>query len=258
MPAQTLDKRRIILTRPREQAESLAARLRAAGATVYFHPAITIAPPADGRALEAAQARLADFDFAAFVSANAVTWGLAGVEQLPPALVCLAPGPGTAQALRERGATRVLCPPEQFDSEGLLALPELQNVAGRRVLIFRGDGGRERLAEGLRARGAEVRLVSCYRRVAPLADLPALVQTLLHENPDAALITSSEGLDNLLAHLPRAAAQSLRNLPMFVPHSRIAAHAQAAGCARVVTTAGADAGLLAGLERYFQEHPTHA
>ncbi|CAG0976067.1 uroporphyrinogen-III synthase [Burkholderiales bacterium] len=257
MSEPVLARRRIILTRPREQAEALADRLRAAGAVVFIHPAIAIAPAADRSALDAALTRLAGYDFAAFVSGNAVAYALQNVIELPPALICLAPGPGTAQALRDRGAARVLAPREQFDSEGLLALPELQAVAGRRVVIFRGDGGREQLAETLRARGAEVELVSCYRRVAPLEEMPALARRLLEDQPDAALITSSEGLDKLLASLSDAAVAALKALPIFVPHARIAAHARASGCARVITTAGADAGLYEGLEHYFREPLTH-
>ncbi len=258
MSEAVLTHRRIILTRPREQTQALAARLRAAGALVFIHPAIAIAPAADRSALDAALARLASYDFAAFVSGNAVAYALHDVVELPPALICLAPGPGTAQALRERSAARVLAPRERFDSDGLLALPELQEVAGRRVVIFRGDGGREQLAEALRLRGAEVEVVSCYRRVAPLEEMPALARRLLEDQPDAALITSSEGLDKLLAGLPEAAATALKALPIFVPHARIAAHARDSGCTRVIATAGADAGLYEGLEQYFRERLTHA
>lgn len=248
--------RRIVLTRPPGQSDSLAANLRLAGAEVLLHPAIVIAPPADAGALREAQAHLASFDFAAFVSSNAVAHGLAGVPTLPKTLVCLAPGPGTAKALRAAGATSVLSPAERFDSEGLLALPELQELAGRRVIIFRGDGGRELLTEGLRARGATVELVSCYRRLPPVEEMPALARTLLGTAPDALVITSSEGLDNLLAGLPKPAAEVLRRTTLFVPHARIASHARAAGCAKLILTPGADAGLVAGIVHHFEDSRT--
>lgn len=257
LPDQPLAHRRIVLTRPREQANALTERLRAAGATVWVHPAIAIAPATDSAALRAAQADLMHFDYAAFVSGNAVIHGLDGIASIPEKLVCLAPGPGTAQALRARGAQQVLCPSERFDSEGLLALPELREMAGRRVVIFRGDGGRELLADALRSRGAKVRVVSCYRRCMPTEELPALAQTLLAAEPEAVLVTSSEGLDYLLDGLPGAGAAALKTAPLFVPHARIAAHAKARGCDLVMTTAGADDGLYAGLVQYFSERTPH-
>ncbi len=244
----------ILVTRPRETADALAEDLRKQGATVLLIPAMVIAPLPDTGALQAAHARLSCFDYAAFVSANAVRLGLQGLASWPPQLVALAPGPGTAQSLREHGAVRVLSPAERFDSEGMLALPELQELTGRRVLIFRGEGGRELLAEALRTRGAEVELLTCYRRLPPRKELPALASALLSGGLDAAVITSSEGLLNLMRDLPPLAAAALRDLPLFVPHPRIAARAEAQGCRRVITTGGADAGLTRGLLSYFATH----
>jgi uroporphyrinogen-III synthase len=249
--------RRILVTRPREQAGALAQALADAGALALLHPAIRIEPLADAGSLRKVQARLAEFDFAAFVSGNAVQFGLAGVAQLPPGLICLAPGPGTARALRERGASQVLLPTESYDSEGLLALPELQHLPGRRVLVLGGEGGRELLAESLRARGARVEVVSCYQRLVPQEELPALAELLLCAPPDATVFTSSEGLENLLQNLPEAAAGVLRTLPLFVPHPRIAERARSRGCLAVISTAGADAGVLAGLTEHFRRPTEH-
>ena len=73
----------------------------------------------------------------------------------PAQLVAFAPGPGTAEALASVGVTDVRIPATTFDSEGLLALPELSAVRGKRIVIFRGDGGREDLGDALvRARRA--------------------------------------------------------------------------------------------------------
>jgi len=250
--SQPLAGRRILVTRPREQAEPLAQALREHGAEALVFPAMVIAPLEDQAPRRAALKRLAKFDYAAFVSANAVKFGLEGLAVWPMRVLALAPGPGTAKALRKHGARRILVPRERFDTEGLLELPQLQSPAGRRVMIFRGDGGRELLAEGLRERGAEVELVCCYRRLPPISELPGMEQALREQPIDAAVFTSSEGLNNILQGLPAESAKQLRALPVFVPHSRIAVRAAQLGCGNVIVTAGADAGVLQGLLDHFR------
>ena len=104
-------------------------------------------------------------------------------RQWPPHLLPAAIGQGTVRALAAHGVHGCIAPEQRFDSEALLALPELQaeRVAGQRVLILRGDGGRELLAETLSARGALVDLVSCYRRLPPSDGLqPLLTACLLY------------------------------------------------------------------------------
>ncbi len=117
---------------------------------------------------------------------------------------------------------------------------------GKRVLIFRGDGGREHLGETLRARGAVVDYVACYRRAKPESGVAGLAEAFREDRIHAVTITSSEGLDNLWALADEATRTRWRACPTFVPHPRIAAHARDLGLA-VIDTAGGDAGLIAGL-----------
>ena len=105
--------------------------------------------------------------------------------------------------MHEQGIDHVIVPTERFDSEGLLALPELQNVAGMRVMIFRGDGGRELLGDTLKARGATVEYVTCYLRSKSDLDVGAL----LTATPDALTVTSSEALSHLWEMLDESAEQ---------------------------------------------------
>jgi uroporphyrinogen-III synthase len=253
-PRGPLDRAGIIVTRPARQAAGLAAQLAALGATPIVFPAIAILPPADPAALARAHAALDGYDVAIFVSANAAEYGVPAAGRWPARLAVFAPGPGTAIALAAAGLPGAQIPPTSYDSEGLLALPALTAVAGKRVLIFRGGGGREVLAETLRARGATVDHVDCYRRAVPEAGAAGLVEALREGRAHALTLTSSEGLDNLCVLLEPDALRRLRALPAFVPHPRVAAHAEERGFT-AIATAGADAGLIAGLLEWFASHP---
>lgn len=209
-------------------------------------PAIVILPPEDRGALDATHARLHEVDLAFFVSANAAEYGAPPAGRWPATLTAFAPGPGTAEALLACGIAQVRIPATTQDSEGLLALPELQDVRGKRVLIFRGDGGRELLADTLRTRGAEVRTVTCYRRAAPSSGAAGLVEALRDRRAHAITVTSSEGLDNLWRALGDDGRSLAHALPWFAPHARIASHGRAVGLTMIETAPG-DAGLIAGL-----------
>src|SRR5262249_52736161 len=149
------------------QAAGLAREIAALGGNPLIFPAIVILPPDDRRALEKAQRELAAYDYAVFVSANAVEYGVGDAAAWSPKLIAFAPGPGTAAALAAVGVTNVRLPTTTMDSEGLLALPEFQTATGKRIVIFRGGGGREMLGETLASRGAAVDHVDCYRRAKP-------------------------------------------------------------------------------------------
>ncbi|MEW5771395.1 MAG: uroporphyrinogen-III synthase [Pseudomonadota bacterium] len=242
----------VLVTRPREQAAGLAERLRQAGAEPVLFPALAILPPHDASALRETIARLADFDLAIFISPTAAQRGLAHVQTWPAGLAVAAVGKGTAAALRELGIDNVLVPEDGADSEHLLALPRLKDMAGRRVLIFRGEGGREALAEALAARGAEVGHAVCYRRGLPEGVDPApLLARLAAGGVHAVTAYSGETLDNLLRLLGDAGRDMLRRLPLFVPHPRIAEHARQLGFREVVVSEGGEAQLLAALVEYF-------
>ena len=254
LPDRPLGGAGILITRPARQAAGLARRIDALGGTPVMFPAIVILPPADAPALAAAHAALSGYDIAVFVSANAAEYGAPDPGRWPAALAAFAPGPGTAEALADVGIANVRVPATTFDSDGLLALPELAHLAGKRVLIFRGDGGREQLGEALRARGAQVDYVACYRRAKPQSGAAGLAEAFAQHRVDAVTITSSEGLDNLWELVDDATRAVWRRSPTFVPHPRIALHARALGLP-AVETAGGDAGLIAGLLQWFAVHP---
>lgn len=238
---------KIAVTRPRDQAAQLAQRITEAGGIPLLFPLLDIAPVDDDALLREQFSRLAQFDLAIFISPNAVRYGIAALRTagsaIPPSLKIATVGQGSAKALRELGIESALVPGERFDSEGLLALPELQQIAGCRAIIFRGNGGRELLGGTLAARGATVEYAECYRRSKPPQDGAALLAAA----PDAITVTSSEALGYLWDMLDEQARAALRGTPLFVPHLRIAELADRQGWRQVLPTAAGDDGLLAGL-----------
>jgi uroporphyrinogen-III synthase len=246
---------RIVVTRPRGQSVALAQRIAQAGGIPLLFPLLEIVASEFGEDFSESLHQLPRADFLVFISPNAVQFGLAALRQagvlLPPSLQIAAVGQGTARALRDAGYEHVLAPAQQFDSEGLLALPALQQVAGRHVVIVRGDGGRELLAETLRSRGAQVTYLNCYTRRPAVFD----AQALRAARPDALSVTSSEALDALWAGLDAAAREELRVLPLLVIHPRIAARAQQQGWRDVRVTGSGDDGLLAGLIAWATARP---
>ena len=232
--------RRILVTRPRELAEGLAAAIAREGGEPVRWPAIEIADLEDAGPLRARLARAAAFDLAVFISPSAVRKAFALHPGPWPARVA-AVGEGTRRELQGRGLVGVIAPEGRADSEALLALPALGTLAGRAVLIVRGAGGRELLGEALAARGARVEFAECYRRVPSDAPPPA-------GRLDGACANSTEALETVVARL---GVERLRALPLFVPHARVAERARALGLAQAVVAGPGDTQVLAALVAYF-------
>ncbi|MDQ7990250.1 MAG: uroporphyrinogen-III synthase [Candidatus Dactylopiibacterium sp.] len=245
---------RIVSTRPAAQAASLHAALTALGAEVIAFPVIAIeaTDPAPLAALD-----LSRYALAFFVSANAVDQALAVRPRAhwPAALRVATVGPGSARALTEAGFDEVVAPASGFDSEAVLALPEFaaNAVAGRRVLVLRGEGGRELLAETLEQRGAQVDQIGCYRRLPAPLDAASLVARFDAEGLDALIFTASEGVRFFLTILGQDGPRLLRDCTTLAPHPRIAACLREAGARRVKLTGPGDAGLIEGLRALLRE-----
>ena len=245
----------VVVTRPARQAAPFAQQLAALGATPIVWPAIVILPPSNHEALARAHAALEQYDVAFFVSANAVEYGAPPAGRWPRRLKAYAPGPGTAAALAAVGVPYPRIPDTSLDSEGLLALPELAEMRGKRAIIFRGQGGRELLADTLRERGAAVDTISCYRRAAPSGDARGLLEALRAHRASVLTLTSTEGVDNLVGAAGVAGRAQLAHVPTFAPHARIVEHARSLGLdARL--TPGGDAGLIAGLLEWASSRTT--
>src|SRR2546426_9290350 len=254
MNERPLSGRGIVVTRPREHAMALAERIRAAGADPILFPTIEILPPENAAAVSSLVARLDGFQLAIFVSPTAAMRGHAMVmasRNWPKGLRVAAVGIGTTSALEERGFHAVIAPSGETDSETLAELPELQDLKGRSVVIFRGRGGREWLRTRLEARGARVEYAECYRRARPDADAGELLARWQRGGIEAVSITSAEGLANFFEMLGPTGRGYLRATPVFVPHPRIALAARKLDLREIVVTGRGDVRTVAEMTAFF-------
>jgi len=216
----------VVVTRPDRQAGPLLGLLREAGAVAVAFPTLVIEQiELDDDARERCTPDA--HDWVIFTSTNAVECAFA---QLPhPARAHVAAvGRATARALEELGITVDATPAEVSDSEGLLATRELAEVGGRRILILKGAGGRDKLRATLAARGAEVTLGEVYRRrIATPTDaaLEQLAQACSADAP-AFAVTSVDVLDALLGLAPESRFPRLKRAVLLVPGERVAAAAR--------------------------------
>lgn len=254
-----MTERLVVITRPRAQAEPLAEAVRARGRRAVVLPLLEIAPLADTAALQAALAGLPAYALVAFVSPNAVDAAFAHLDGWPHGVPIGIVGEGSRAALARHGVTddnaTIHCPPDpaHSDSEHLLASLDLSAFAGRRVLIVRGESGRELMADTLRAAGAQVDTVAAYRRSVPqLSNTLAAELGALLAQPNDWIITSSEALRGLAALVrqldPAAGVGRLHGQHLIVPHARIAETASELGCRQVTLTGSGDARLLAAIQ----------
>ena len=216
----------IAITRPADQANKLAKLIREAGGAPILFPLIEIAPLSDYSQFETVISKISNYDWAIFISSNAVQNGMPRLvkqiakQGIPPTLKFAAIGPVTAKALTEFGIKNVLSPQDRFDSESLLALTEMHAMQDKKVMIFRGQGGREILAETLKTRGAQVAFAECYQRINPQTDCNLLAQLYAENKLHGIVITSSEAMRHLLDLA--GSSEWLHNVTLFVNHARIA------------------------------------
>ena len=253
----------VIVTRPLAQAEPLAQRITAIGRQAIVFPLLEIHTLEDQTLLRAALNKLSAYAMVAFVSPNAVdaTFSvLRGLSLSWPGQVALAVmGEGSRQALARHGVTQdnatIISPldPTRTDSHTLLQALDLAALAGKRVLIVRGESGRELLGDALGEAGVEVHQVAAYRRAAPVLDDASRAQ--LRHLIDAGhdwLVTSSESLRILMRMVQQIAGTigvaKMQQKKIIVPHARIAETAHMLGFKDIVLTGSGDEQVLAALQ----------
>lgn len=242
----------LVVTRPRDQAAQSAFVLREAGADVIEFPVLDISP------IEASisSQELAGAFAIIFVSTNAVAHGLPVLLRaggIAPGTEIFAIGLATAAALDDAGLSNVVSPQQSIDSEGLLALSQLQSVEGRHIILVRGQselGGRRTLEQALLARGARVTVLECYRRAPFVPDSTSrdsLAKSFASGNVHGCFALSVETLDSLsnIFLSMKISPQSL--LFLLVPHPRVATAARARGFLNIAEVPLAEPALIAAL-----------
>lgn len=255
-----LDGISVLVTRPAEQGEALARAIERAGGTAIRAPMIVITGLHDGSAAGAVVRELKRFDIVIFVSRNAAEFGTALIREESESLDGLpvfAVGLGTAASLRAQGVKQVVTPSSEFSSEGLLRLDGLSEhkIRDKRIVIFRGVGGREHLAKTLERRGAEVVYCECYERSKPALVLKAALKKSEVKVPDIGLATSIEVLDNLVEKIEEEGIEQLFDMQMLVVGARVAQEVEARGFTHhaLVVENPSDESILKRLARWVQD-----
>jgi len=244
---------RLLLTRPAEECEALAAALAEQEVQSASLPLLAIEPLAETAEQRATILELDRYSAVVVVSKPAARLGLRLVDrywpQPPFGQPWFSVGAATGAILQDYGL-EVTWPEQGDDSEALLAVPRLAEALSKpdpKVLILRGEGGREFFAEALRSRGVQVDILELYRRQRPDYPPGTLQQVVRSQHLNGLVVSSGQGLEALRALAAEAWAQ-LRELPLFVPSPRVAQMARQLGAERVVDCRGAGTtALLAAL-----------
>ncbi len=264
----------VLVTRPEAQATALCELLEAQGAKTYRLPAFEIKPlsvtssqsamlsaPSAFSPLSAPSALndLARFDLVIFTSSNAVKFG---AHLLPPAypqksaiartMKVAALGPATARALADRGIHPSIQSQGPYDSEGLLAHPEIAQLKSAKILIIKGRGGRELLAQELQARGSQVETAEVYQRVNATPDEAALNTVLENFSTHAIQVVIANSLETVKALLQFATpslALAFNAVHWLVPSQRVADGARELGLQAplIVAASAEDHALVAAI-----------
>ena len=246
----------VLVTRPEHQAHHLCQLIEAEGGAAVRYPALVIKPRPDRAAVRAAIGPVDRYDLVIFISGNSVRFGADMLDQ-HRGLRVAAVGQATAAALNAAGYRVSLMPSEGSDSEALLAMPELTHMAGQRVLIVRGTGGRELLAEVLTARGAQVQYAEMYTREAayPTPELKQEIDTLWRQGGIKAYVaTSVEVLEALVGIVTPRCRELIHSTALVTGSRRVAeaAHRLGLGSPIVLADSPDDAALAGALVRWRQ------
>ncbi|MDN7132174.1 uroporphyrinogen-III synthase [Halomonas sp. MC140] len=241
----------VLICRPGERGEALAAALRGQGASVESLNVMQLEALPEDAAMRSTWLDIDQYHKIVVISPFAAVCLAEALDrywpQLPVGIDYYSVGSATASTLYDQLGVRVHLPPAdagEDTSEALLALASLQQLAHQRILLVAGEGGRALLAETLAARGAKVSRIAVYRRtLQPLA--PALQAYLFSGNYRALIVTSSE----LLEHLAKWCHQAAFNQPLIVSSRRLATLAGILGFCNLKVASGAtSAALIAALE----------
>lgn len=247
---QALSGQRVLITRPAHQQPPLITGLQVRGAKTISLPLLAITAPSRGDQADVLRRQLLaldSYELLVFISSNAVREGCKAIDdywpQFPVGLDLLAIGPSTAALAEELTGQRVRSAAGGMTSEDLLELDSFTNIEGRRIGIFRGEGGRDFLAQQLRKRGAQVDYFDVYRREELNYEDIQVREALIESEPT--LLTAMSGqtlqaLRSLIDQLSEPQADKLLTLPVIVPSQRVRDLAAEMGFENPIAAPGAD------------------
>lgn len=253
--AQSLAGLNVLVTRPAGQGATLIEAIRRAGGEAFSFPLLEIDQITDAKQQAEIRHRIQNLDhyqILLFISSNAVRFGLQWIDQywpqFPVGIDVVAVGPSTAAALAGLPC-QVQTSRSGMLSEDILRLPVLRDVAGKKIALFRGVGGRELLADTLRERGAQVDYIETYERRPATGTGAELAELLATEQINVLTVTSGQILDSLL-QLVDITKSGINLLPLLVPSERIGEMAETAGFKRIICSNGAtDQAVLIALSK---------
>jgi uroporphyrinogen-III synthase len=239
----------VLVTRPAHQAENLSRLIEERGGVAVRFPTLAIVALDDACTIQNTLAHLDKYQWVVFVSANAVTmhsnYSDDGKMIKFKSARIAAIGKATAQALAQAGLPVDLVPENGYNSEALLAMPQMQQMKGQSCLIVRGEGGLEELATTLRSRGATVEYLDIYKRMIPGIDNSQVNLLLAQDTLDVITVTSGEALQNLIIMLEEKYHHQLFEVPLVVISNRIRQIAADMGFKRIaVTNSPSDVAIL--------------
>jgi len=244
LPSTLLQDQGVLVTRPKHQAQNFIRMLQALGANAIGFPCIEICPIIQSDALNIVANKLDDYDIVIFISANAAENGANFLENSVKSIKnakIAAIGKSTKDALLQLGLVVDLSPEQSFTSEALLDLDAFspEQINHQRILIIKGEGGRELLQDTLKSRGAQVELAEVYRRCAPRANIQPLHELWSNNRIQWITVTSNETLKNLYymiseqgineAGINQQGQAWLLQTPLVVPSQRCKQLAQQLG-----------------------------
>lgn len=249
----------VLVIRPANQADDICHDLSQMGCDVIRHPMLEIKEVAETPTIKSQFMNIDAFDVVIVISSNAAEIGLSHMDQYwplgqfnmsgPVGIDWVAIGPVTAKVMSAQGLD-VKIPASRFDSESALIMPELQNVAGKKVLIWRGVGGREKLASTLRERGAEVVYSELYQRLVPEYNEQQWQQALAQQ--PLLMVSSGQGLEAIVSQQPRI-ADKVRGI--IAPSHRVAELAKSLGVNKIeMADSALDIDMLAAVKRWQEKN----
>lgn len=248
-----------MITRPLAQAGAFATRVTAIGRMPVIFPLLEITPVADSAELQRVLSVLERYALVVFVSPNAIDAAFQFIPSWPGSVAIGIVGEGSRLALQRHGVDEshatIHAPrnSERMDSEELFKSLDLDALRGKRVLIVRGQAGRDFLTDMLRVEGVEVEHVTAYQRLLPQVDAEkaAHLRSLIEAGSEW-VVTSSEALRNLRQitadALGRDCVVKLQRNQIIVSHQRIAETAHSLGFSHVTMTGSGDERLIAALQ----------